>query len=161
MKLLHVAAAAALIAGSQACLAAGGPLDISTGSVGFSNTPTALGFTDTYTFSLPLAGTISGSITAVVNGAQDVDFVGIFLTGPSGVFTFTQLLADPFETWGLSPVAVAAGSYTLSLIGTNSPAIGSYGGNLAVTLVPEPEPYALLLAGMAVVGLLSRRRIGS
>jgi len=39
----------------------------------------------------------------------------------------------------------------------------SYGGSLdavSVTAVPEPETYALLLAGLAVVGSLARRRRG-
>ena len=158
MKLSGILAGTALVLGSQFSFAAGGPVDLSSGSAGFSSTPLTGGFTDLFTFSLAVPGTISGSITSVVSGLQDVDFVGIFLTGPSGVFNFTQLLADPFETWALASTNVAAGSYTLAVIGTNSPAGGSYGGNLAVTLVPEPEPYALLVAGMAVIGLLARRR---
>lgn len=159
MKLSNIVAAVALVVGSQAAWAGGGPLDLSSGSAGFTSTPTVGGFTDLYTFTLTTPATISGSITSVVNGLQDIDFVGIFLTGPSGVFNFTQLLGDPFETWGLAPVNVASGSYSLTVIGVNSPAGASYGGNVAVTLVPEPEPYALLLAGMAVIGLLARRRV--
>lgn len=160
MKLRHIVAASMLAFASQAAVAVGGPLAFggSSGSVGFSATPPPGGFTDLYTFTLADAGMISGSITSVVNGLQDIDFVGIFLSGPSGVFNFTQLVGDPFETWGLAATNVAAGSYSLAVIGLNSPDPASYGGNLAVTLVPEPEPYALLLAGMAVLGLLSRRR---
>ena len=51
----------------------------------------------------------------------------------------------------------------LTLSGTNSAAIGSDKGNIAVTAVPEPEPEPatlalLLLSGMAAVGSLVRRR---
>jgi len=158
VKLSSILAGTALVLGSQWSIAAGGPLDLTSGSAGFSSTPMVGGFTDIYTFSLATPATLSGSITTIVNGLQDIDFVGVFLTGPSGVFNFTQLMSDPFETWGLATITVAAGSYSLALIGTNSPAGASYGGNLAVTLVPEPEPLALLLAGMAIIGLLARRR---
>lgn len=160
MNFRSIVVASALVLGSQAGFAAGGPLVFgsTSGTVGFSSTPSAGGFTDVYTFTLANAGTISGSITSVVNGPQDLDFTGIFLTGPSGVFNFTQILGDPFETWGLAATNVAAGNYSLAVIGLNSMEPASYGGNLAVTLVPEPEPLAMLLAGLAVVGLLARRR---
>ena len=41
--------------------------------------------------------------------------------------------------------------------------MGSYAGNLAPTpglpaAVPEPEYYAMLLAGLEIVGLVARRR---
>ena len=74
------------------------------------------------------------------------------------MFSFTQVLADPFETWALNNVVLSAGAYTLTVIGTNSAAIASYGGNLAVTAVPEPEKYALLLAGLIAIGFIAKRR---
>lgn len=160
MNFRSIAVASAWVVASQAAFAAGGPLNFgsTSGTVGFSSTPSAGGFTDVYTFTLANAGTLSGSLTSVVNGMQDLDFSGIFLTGPSGVFSFTQILGDPFETWGLAATNVAAGSYSLAIIGLNSANPASYGGNLAVTLVPEPQPLAMLLAGLAVVGLLAHRR---
>jgi len=74
------------------------------------------------------------------------------------VFSFTQVLADPFETWALSSVTLAPGAYTLSVIGLNSPAVASYGGNIGVTAVPEPQTYALLLGGLIGMGFIARRR---
>jgi hypothetical protein len=52
-------------------------------------------------------------------------------------------------------------AYTLTLTGTNSAGIASYGGNLAVmpiSAVPEPASFALMLAGASVVLFLARRR---
>ncbi|MBK9347554.1 MAG: PEP-CTERM sorting domain-containing protein [Burkholderiales bacterium] len=34
----------------------------------------------------------------------------------------------------------------------------SYGGNIGVTAVPEPETYAMLLAGLGLMGAIARRR---
>lgn len=161
MKLSHLAAAAALAVGSAGSFAADlGTLNLSSGSAFFGNTPITGGFLDTISFTLSSASTFNGSVTSVVNGNQDVDFAYIALSGPSGVFSFTQLSADPVEVWA-SPVAgvsLAAGTYTLSLIGTNSAGIGSYAANVAVTPVPEPETLALFLAGGGVLGFLARRR---
>lgn len=160
MKISGLAFAAALALSSGAACAAGGPLDLSSGSAGFSSTPVAGGFTELFTFTLSTASFAAASITSVVNGAQDIDFSFIALTGPSGVFSFTQLLGDPVETWALSSSLLAPGAYTLSVVGTNSAAIASYGGNLAVSAVPEPDRYALLLAGLIGIGYIASRRRG-
>ena len=161
MKRFHVTAAALLaLAGASASAAALGPLDLSSGSTGFANTPIAGPFTDTFTFTVTAPSFLIGSVTSVVSGSQNVDFSGIFISGPSGTFGFAKLNPDPFEFWVTSSpgFALGAGSYTLSLIGTNSAAIGSYGGNLAISVVPEPQTLALLCGGLGVVGFLASRR---
>jgi len=158
MKYHTLAAAAALLAASAGTFAANlGTADLSTGSAFFGNTPIAGGFVDTLSFSLTSASFFNGSLTAVVNGTQDVDFTGIVLTGPSGSFSWTMLLNDPVEVWS-SSATLAPGTYTLTLTGSNSASMGSYGGNLAVTPVPEPTVAVMLLAGLGVAGIIGMRR---
>jgi hypothetical protein len=142
-----------------------GPLDLSSGSAGFSNTPDAGAFTDTFTFTITARSIANASVTAVVNGNQDVDFSSISISGPSGSFAFSLLNADPVELWALPAAGslLDVGQYTLALVGTNTANRGSYGGNIAVTptvAIPEPEIYALLLAGLGVVGFTAQRRKG-
>jgi len=167
MKLSQVAAASALVLASAGSLAAAlGSIDLSSGSGFFGNTPIAGAFVDTLTFTVTTASTFSGSITSVVNGTQDVDFMSIVVT--PGVLSFASVLGDPVEVWA-TPAAgfgLTPGVYTLTLTGTNSASVGSYAGNLAVTpglpstSVPEPESVAMLFAGLGIVGLLARRRRG-
>ena len=62
----------------------------------------------------------------------------------------------------ISYADLASGSYQLAIHGTLLKGFkgNSYGGNAvtAVVAVPEPETYALMLAGLGVVGVIARRR---
>ena len=50
-------------------------------------------------------------------------------------------------------------SSILSLRFDNAPSIDAFeSSNYRVTLIPEPETYALMLAGLGVIGLVARRR---
>ena len=165
MTLSKVATASALVLASAGSFAAAlGSIDLSSGSGFFGNTPVAGLFVDTLTFTVTTPATFNGSITTVVNGTQDVDFTSIVVT--PGAFAFASLLGDPVEVWA-TPAAgfgLTPGVYTLTLSGTNSASIGSYAGNLAltpglpVTSMPEPETYAMLLAGLGLMGFVVRRR---
>lgn len=53
------------------------------------------------------------------------------------------------------------GSATLSFYSRNNGLLPSYGGsldNVSVTAVPEPETYAMLLAGLGLIGMVRRRK---
>jgi hypothetical protein len=52
---------------------------------------------------------------------------------------------------------LAKGNYTITGIAKDSPFDGGYGA-LSVVAVPEPESWALLLAGLGIVGTIARRR---
>lgn len=52
-----------------------------------------------------------------------------------------------------------AGSLITDLIFNNNPAINAFeSANFTITPVPEPETYALMLAGLGVMGFMVRRR---
>jgi len=90
---------------------------------------------------------------------QEIEWVApmVQLIGPSGI---TPLTRDPAneELWYFSGI-LAPGQYDLQLNGQVLGSVGgSYGGTIQAGVVPEPETYAMLLAGLGLVGLIARRR---
>ena len=128
----------------------------------YTNTDDAQGpFDDTYTFSLP------GSFSGVTGGYLGFDFDG---SGMNTILTVGQgtpgaglMVSLPINT-ALGGVDVASyqstfsltpgGSYWFKLSGSGD--LASYTVTLAP--VPEPETYALLLAGLGLMGAVARRR---
>lgn len=47
---------------------------------------------------------------------------------------------------------------TVDVVGTKTGAGANFSGSLILTPVPEPETYAMMLAGLVAVGFLARRR---
>lgn len=131
-----------------------GPAGLS--SAGFSVTH-ALGgtFIDTFSFtpSVPLSLVDASLITNAFNATQDVNFSSATLNG-------TALTLSPsggtLETGALSPTALS-GDLVLTVIGFAG-GNASYAGTLNVSPVPEPETYGMMLGGLAVLGLIARRR---
>lgn len=124
-------------------------------SAGFDVTHSLEGaFTDTFSFtpSVPLSLVDASLVTNGFNNTQNIDFTSATLNG-------TPLTLSPtgtFETGSLSPAALA-GDLVLTVVG-NAGSNASYAGTLNVSPVPEPETYGMLLGGLAVLGLISRRR---
>lgn len=49
---------------------------------------------------------------------------------------------------------------TVDVVGTKTAPGANFSGSLILTPVPEPETYAMMLAGLAALGFLARRRQG-
>jgi len=94
-----------------------------------------------------------------INGAtfsltmyQDLGTVGAADVGDVAMFTLT---GNYMHTEG----PVALGNYYFKISGlANGTAGGIYTANAAALPVPEPDAYAMLLAGLGFVGTLARRR---
>lgn len=165
MKLnkIVIATALALVTSASFADTGGGVLDLGTGSAGFNRTPTGPTFTDTYTFTLSGNSYLTtGSVTSAAVAAQDLDFTSISILNAASatVATFVSLGSDAVEFFSLAPTLLAPGVYSLLITGTQSADGATYAGNLAIATVavPEPQSYALMLAGIGAVGFVVRRR---
>lgn len=106
----------------------------------------ALAASTQYILSFDLAGSQRGDTNIV-----DVIF------GTSSQ-TFTLASADPFATYTMSFTTNAAANYQINFGNRGGDNLGALLDNVSVTAVPEPETYALMLAGLSLIGFAARRK---
>lgn len=152
-------AAAVLAATSVSAFAVGpGPLGtIDNTPIAISNIVPAGIFQDVYSFTLADPGSLSGNITAVNFGVYNIAGLTVTLQDSS----FAVIGSDNTSLDGFSFGSLVAGNYALNVLGFATGSQGGFyaGGMIATTApVPEPETYALLLAGLGIVGFMASRR---
>jgi hypothetical protein len=145
-------------------------VDLSTGAAKYGNSFTGglanATFSDVFNFSVSGNSLLAADLTATSGTAA----IGLDLTG-FNVYTSTGTLlysgaqksTGKVDSWKLntSNLVLSTGSYYLEVVGKiNSNSAGSFSGNIALKALPVPEAdtYAMLLAGLGLVGFVARRR---
>lgn len=141
----------------------------------FASASTGVTFFDDYTFTIPSGS--ANSVTSSINldsilGLSDLQarlYIGnTHQTGAVATGTLMSAWATTVNyspsvgvtTVVLNPISLAAGTYTLQIKGTVAGLSGgSYAGVLNIANpVPEPETYAMFLAGLGLMGFTARRK---
>lgn len=78
--------------------------------------------------------------------------------GTAGLTLDPLLSSSPWTTYSLTFTPTASGTFSLSFNNAGGDNIGALLDNVVVQAVPEPESYALLLAGLGLMGTIARRR---
>ena len=118
-------------------------------------------FADKFSFTLNHLSSVAGLVSSISQSASDgVDITGFDLFNSGGMsLGGTQLHSGMVDLWTVASAHLVPDTYYFLISGNVlSNAAVSYSGNISVVAVPELENYAMLLAGMGVVGFLARRR---
>jgi PEP-CTERM motif len=156
MNLKKLAVASAIAVAASGSFAASPSVTVgSDGTVGFGlGGVTGATFSDTWTF---MVGTYAGAppfkFESSLTSFDGVKFTEVVL---NGTFSFDILNSGNLSVASGTSISGAL-PWTLTIKGTTD-GLGSYGGQLSVTPVPEPETYALMLAGLGAIGFMARRR---
>ncbi len=118
-------------------------------------------FTDQFNFSTTMMGDLTADIFSLAGNARNgLDISGFSLYSLTGeLMAGSMLSTGATDQWSLSYTGLAAGDYSIRVSGSVvSNAAGKYYANIALAPVPEPETYAMMLAGLGLLGFTARRR---
>lgn len=153
MKFSTLIASAALVASVGPAFAADQSVDLSSGTASFlSTSPVLQGGDDAITFTNLAAGiynftlTFSGQWLTLNSAATKLNGIAPSFLSDSGKMTFMGI-----EGTGTTP-------FVLTLVGSADKSTAMYSGELSVAAVPEPETYAMFIAGLGALGFMARRR---
>lgn len=128
------------------------------------NHNTAGSFEDTINFSITGASTLSGTASNLVLSFGNFSvlnisnlMVNVWNNSHSNGTVWYGSFAGNTQTYTFN--LPAAGDYHVDITGiANGASGGTYGIALSAAPVPEPETFAMLLAGLGLVGTIARRR---
>jgi hypothetical protein len=167
MKLKSVALATALILGSVSAQAVTASLGTLTPLISSSGSLSGAGLiNDNYTFTLSADSWLQSNVTISLGSAAVTPATyGIYTAGLNNIVGDSDDVAVfptsyNFTTTSTTHVdTLAAGDYYFKVFAlANGPAAYSISASATALPVPEPETYALMAAGLGVIGFVASRR---
>jgi len=167
MKFKSLAVSAALVVAGSVAQAAVvgdiGPLMSSTTITGNALVAPTTWFDDQFTFSLSVASVVQSNVVTLLGNITPAGY-NIVTAGADLTFgTWDDALVVGHGFSGTSTPnfdTLAAGTYAFTVFGKNNAAVSVYalGASAVAVPVPEPETYAMLAAGLGIVGFVASRR---
>ncbi|TAL23576.1 MAG: PEP-CTERM sorting domain-containing protein [Aquabacterium sp.] len=150
MQIKPLLAAAVLAVSGSAAFAADQTVTFDGETASFIGSgPLLDGGDDELSFTGLAAGTYDFLLTL---SGQYINLTGITLNGVSGsALSNGKILFASVEGTATAP-------FKLTLAGSLLKATAAYSGELSVSAVPEPQTYALMLAGIGALGFVARQR---
>ncbi|MEP7101264.1 MAG: FxDxF family PEP-CTERM protein [Burkholderiales bacterium] len=115
------------------------------------------GTSGSFSYLVSQGASLTASVTSVLTGGVGFTIGSVLFDSTPFAFTSTAVGGSTFDQYTFSASSLAAGTYTIFVTGTGT-AGSAYTGNVVITPVPEPQTYALILAGLVAVGFLGARR---
>jgi hypothetical protein len=120
-------------------------------------------FAENFTFSVtgsPMnLDAIVSSISRTAATGLDITGLGLFTSAGTRVSTGTSRSTGAIDVWTVTSDNLALGRYYLQVSGTLvSNTSGAFGGAMMLAPVPEAGTYAMMLAGLGVIGFIGLRR---
>jgi opacity protein-like surface antigen len=123
---------------------------------GFNVTHSSAGaFTDEFSIMPEFSSSLVSAVLSTIGfqPTQNITFTSVTLNGIELQLDSTQPGVLAYTPWEFA----LNGPITLTVVGSSG-GNASYSGTINLAVVPEPETYALLLAGLGVVGFIGRRK---
>jgi hypothetical protein len=167
LHLRQLATAALIAAASSTSMAVEAlPTPISLGTLGTIASPVfaqAFSFSGapSYSYSFTLDSTTGlSNVIGSLRFADPVDLT-ISLTGGVSFSSSVTVSGSQYIPQAFSFSSLADGNYVISFTGLSTSSANSLGGGsiqASIAPIPEPQSFALMLAGLGVAGILVRRR---
>jgi len=157
MKRTRISAAALMVLG----IASGAHAAVFDTYEGLSHTETESGFVSGSDLSAPYSFDFLVTADSTMSFSGETSFDVLSLGLYRGSLLLRGWLLTPTTGEDTTPFSLAAGSYSFkTLAPATGPGYYAFESSI-VSSVPEPESYAIFLAGLGMIGVIARRKLGA